>query len=227
VALVEALHREHPRLTYDVTIKIEHLLKQRKHLKALRDSGCLFVTTAVESLDDRVLELLAKGHTRADFVRAVDLCREAGLPLSPTFVAFTPWITRAGYVELLASLLDLELVDHVAPIQYAIRLLIPESSKLLELEEVRRLVGEFDPQMLCYPWDHPDPAVDRLQRGVLRAVEQGQNRDESRRALFARVFELARRSSGEEARVERARIEALERRPARVTVPYLTEPWYC
>ncbi len=73
----------------------------------------------------RVLEKLAKGHTRADFVTAVRLMREAGLTLSPTFVTFTPWTTRAGYRELLELLLDLDLVDQVAPIQLAIRLLIP------------------------------------------------------------------------------------------------------
>ncbi len=65
--IVEALHREWPDLTYDVTIKVEHLLKHRDLLPVLRRTGCLFVTTAVESLDDAVLATLAKGHTRADF----------------------------------------------------------------------------------------------------------------------------------------------------------------
>ena len=69
--IVEALHAAHPALTYDVTIKVEHLLQHRDLLPRLRDTGCLFVTSAVESLDDRVLALLDKGHTRADFVEAV------------------------------------------------------------------------------------------------------------------------------------------------------------
>src|SRR5690348_11818709 len=60
IPLVEALHREFPRLTYDVTIKVEHLLKHRDYLPKLRDTGCLFVTSAVESVDDAVLEKLAK-----------------------------------------------------------------------------------------------------------------------------------------------------------------------
>src|SRR5215472_16398797 len=89
-ALVEALHREWPRLTYDVTIKIEHLLRHRDLMPLLQRTGCLFVTSAVESLDDAVLEKLAKGHTRADFLEAVALTRAAGLVLSPTFIPFTP-----------------------------------------------------------------------------------------------------------------------------------------
>ena len=41
--------------------------------RGLRDTGCLFVTSAVESVDDRVLALLDKGHTRRDFVEAVSV----------------------------------------------------------------------------------------------------------------------------------------------------------
>ena len=64
-----ALHAAHPDVTYDVTIKVEHLLQHRELLPRLRDTGCAFVTSAVESVDDRVLALLDKGHTRAGFRR--------------------------------------------------------------------------------------------------------------------------------------------------------------
>ncbi len=144
LALARALHKEYPHLTYDVTIKIEHLLKHAEHLPTLRDTGCLFVTSAVESLDDRVLSLLDKGHTREDFEEVVRLFRSVGLVLSPTFVPFTPWISLEGYRDLLAALADLDLIEHVAPIQLAIRLLIPAGSRLLELPEVRDLAGDFD-----------------------------------------------------------------------------------
>jgi radical SAM superfamily enzyme YgiQ (UPF0313 family) len=125
LAIVEALHREFPRLTYDVTIKIEHLLKHAQHLATLRDTRCAFITSAVESVDDAVLARLDKGHTRADFIRAVALLREAGLPMQPTFVPFTPWTTLEGYCDLLGAIRELDLVESVAPIQLAIRLLIP------------------------------------------------------------------------------------------------------
>jgi radical SAM superfamily enzyme YgiQ (UPF0313 family) len=91
LAIVETMHREFPQLSYDVTIKIEHLLRHAQSLRKLRDTGCLFVTSAVESIDDSILERLAKGHTRADFLAVVGLFRELGLILQPTFVPLTPW----------------------------------------------------------------------------------------------------------------------------------------
>src|SRR5271165_2762071 len=144
IPIVEALHREWPCLTYDVTIKVEHLLRHRDLLPALKETGCLFVTSAVESLDDAVLEKLAKGHTRAGFEEALALMRAEGLALAPTFIPFTPWTTRQSYGEFLRTLLDLGLADQVAPIQLAIGLLIPEGSLLLDLEEVRAIAGPYD-----------------------------------------------------------------------------------
>src|SRR6185295_18932259 len=114
--------------SYDVTIKVEHLLRHRDLVPLLADTGCAFVTSAIESSDDRVLALLDKGHARADFLAAVSLCREAGVTLVPTFVAFHPWLTPASYCELLDTIERLDLVEHVSPIQLAIRLLIPAGS---------------------------------------------------------------------------------------------------
>ena len=139
--LVEAMHREFPGITYDATIKVEHLLKHQDCLPRLRETGCLFVTSAVESVDDAVLERIEKHHMRADFLRVVEMFRRRDLALQPTFVPFTPWTTLEGYCELLEVLRDEELVENVAPIQLAIRLLIPAGSRLLELEEIRRGVG--------------------------------------------------------------------------------------
>ena len=46
VRIVKAVHQEFPSLTYDVTIKIEHLLRRRDLLSVLHRTGCLFVTSA-------------------------------------------------------------------------------------------------------------------------------------------------------------------------------------
>jgi radical SAM superfamily enzyme YgiQ (UPF0313 family) len=165
--IVDALHREHPQVTYDAIIKIEHLLAHRELLPVLATTGCLFVTSAVESVDDRVLEKLDKGHTRADFILAAELCRSAGLTLVPTFVAFTPWTTVASYVDLLKVLDDLGLTAHVAPVQLAIRLLVTWQSRLLELPDIQAVIGPFDPNTLTYPWTHPDPRVDALQQTMM------------------------------------------------------------
>jgi len=218
--VLERCARECPGVTYDVTIKIEHLVKHPEMLPVLRDTGCAFVTSAVESVDDRVLALLAKGHTRADFERAVALCREAGVPLSPTFVAFTPWTTVEGYLELLRTIDRLALVEHVAPIQLAIRLLVTERSRLLQLDDVRRLVGAFDPVSLTFPWRHPDPAVDRLHEEVSKIV--GVRLNAPRSEVFARVWDAAHAAAGAVPVPRRQPVLA-----ARAAVPFLTEPWYC
>src|SRR5262249_11321298 len=152
------------------TIKIEHLLQQEEQLPKLRDTGCLFVTSAVESVDDSVLAKLEKGHTRADFLRVAEIFRRIGLVLQPTFVPFTPWTSLEGYVELLEVLREEGLAANVAPIQLAIRLLIPAGSRLLELEEVRRIAGPFDAEGLVHPWMHADATVDALCDDVQRIV---------------------------------------------------------
>ncbi len=218
--VVEALHAAHPTVSYDVTIKIEHLLQHRHLLPGLRQTGCLFVTSAVESVDDEALARLLKGHTRRDFFDAVECCRTSDLTLVPTFVAFHPWLTLEGYCDLLETIEVLDLVDHVAPIQLAIRLLITQSSKLLELDDVRHLVGRFDRATLSYPWCHPDPRVDELQRDVAAIVGASVARD--RPTVFAEISALAHQRAG------LAR-EAPTASPShrRAAVPYMTEPWYC
>ena len=216
-AVVEAFAKAFPGVTYDVTVKVEHLLKHRDALPLLARTGCLFVTSAVESVNDEVLLKLDKGHTRADFEAALAACRDAGVSLAPTFIPFTPWTTLRGYIDLLSAIAALDLVDQVAPIQLAIRLLVPNGSRLLELEDVRRVVGPFDARALVYPWRHADPRVDALQGEVERIV--GSAIAASRSAVFASAWEAAHRAAG-------LNVDVPPRR-SRSTIPFLTEPWYC
>lgn len=220
--LVQEFHREFPAVSYDATIKIEHLRKHKEHLSALRDTGCLFVTTAAETFDDDVLTKLDKGHTREDFLEVHRIFRELGMVLQPTFVPFTPWTTLESYLELLQVLRENELIENVAPIQLAIRLLIPAGSRLLELEEVRRLVAPFDPAALVYPWRNSDPRVDALCERIQEMVIAGEKRKRSREAIFENVWEAAHKAAGVEV--------ALAAQPpplSRAAIPYLNEPWYC
>jgi hypothetical protein len=221
--LVTALHQEFPGLTYDVTIKVEHLLQQAKHLSILKKTGCLFITTAVESFTEPILTLFDKRHTQADFVTALNLCRQADLLLIPTFVAFTPWTTLAGYRAFLAEIARLGLVDQVSPIQLAIRLLIPPGSKLLELPEVQSLIGELDEVKLSYVWRNPDPHVDELQRDLEVLVQRCAAQHFPRREAFRRVWQRAYQEIGDAEGV--APFPDLP--PASRFVPYLNESWYC
>jgi hypothetical protein len=217
--LVRAFAREFPGISYDATIKIEHLLRHADDLPVLAETGCLFVTSAVEAVDDRILGKLDKGHTRDDFLRAVALCRETGIALSPTFVSFTPWTSLDGYCDLLQALASLDLVEQLAPIQLAIRLLIPSGSRVLELTDVRALVGPFDPERLVFPWRHPDARVDRLQLSLETLVRD--HARTPRREVFERAWEVAHQAAGKRVKLPRGAA------PSRAAIPYLTEPWYC
>lgn len=224
--VVRDLHARFPDLSYDVTIKVEHLLRHADMLPLLHDTGCVLVTSAVESIDDRVLEIFDKGHTRDDFVRAVESCRAARLPLQPTFVPFHPWMDLAGYQELLACLADLDLVGNVAPIQLAIRLLIPRGSRLLELPETQAAIGAYDEQLLGYGWEHADPAVDELQRRVERLTEAAAGANTPRGDVFRSIWKATEEAIGSGGATGSIGAD-LPVLPDRSTVPYLTEPWYC
>ncbi|MEO7157089.1 MAG: radical SAM protein, partial [Vicinamibacterales bacterium] len=208
--IVEALHREFPALTYDAIIKVEHLLAHRELLPVLTATGCLFITSAVESVDDAVLAKLEKGHTRADFIAAAALCRDAGATLVPTFVAFTPWTTIDGYIDLLRTVADVDLVSNVSPVQWGIRLLVTWQSRLLELPDIQAAIGPFDATSLTYPWEHTDPRVDLLQQQVMALA--GVRAERSREDIFETICALAQ-------------VDLIL--PSRSTIPYLNEPWYC
>ena len=219
--LVEKFHSEFPDVTYDVTIKVEHLKKYEAHLPKLKQTGCLFVTSAVEYLDNAVLEALDKGHTREDFLYVVHAFRELGMILHPTFVPFTQWTTMESYLDLLRVLYAESLIENVAPIQLGIRLLIPEGSRLLELDEVRGNVGPFDPQSLVYPWKHADPRVDALSETVQAIAADGDRKKESRTMVFERIWKAAHAAAG----LEAPSIQTSRTSPA--AIPFLSEPWYC
>ena len=114
-------------------------------------------------------------------------------------------------------------MDHVAPIQLAIRLLITAGSPLLELPEIREIAGPFNPRSLTHPWVHADPEVDRLQHEIERLV--GRHVNAPRRELFHAVRRIVLRQAQD---VEPVR-PPTETIPliSRSAIPYLTEPWYC
>jgi hypothetical protein len=148
--------------------------------------------------------------------------RNVGLTLQPTFVPFTPWTTLEGYCELLEVLREQELAENVAPIQLAIRLLIPAGSRLLELEEIRRSAGAFDEAALVYPWKHADPRVDRLCEQIQGIVHSGEKTKLSRAQIFERIEDAAFAVAN--GGITRSALPGLV---SRVAVPYLNEPWYC
>jgi radical SAM superfamily enzyme YgiQ (UPF0313 family) len=218
--VADALHARFPNLSWDATIKVEHLLNHAELLPRLKACGLLFVVTAVESVDDAILDRLAKGHTHAGFETALANCRALGIDLAPTFVPFTPWTTLAGYRELLATLLRLKLVEAVPPIQLAIRLLVPQGSYLLHLPDFAARVGAFDDAMLGYPWQADDVRVDALQTEIMAWVMAAEQSGLPRAEVFAGIWTRTHAALGEVA-------PPLDPAQFGAVIPHHSEPWYC
>ncbi len=216
--VARGLRQEFPGLTFDFTAKVEHILKRRALFPEFAACGCLFIITAVESLSDTVLTILDKQHTRADVEAALEVVRGAGIALRPTWVAFTPWTTRRDYLEVLEFVADNGLIDHVDPVQYAIRLLVPPGSLLEQHPAMTPYLGPLDRALFSYRWEHPDPDMDRLHREVGALVEADTRAEADPAETFYRVWELAAgRSIPRAGPVRRDRPRA----------PRLSEPWFC
>src|SRR5215510_6249134 len=181
------LHTAFPHVTFDVTAKIEHLLRHRARLPELAEAGCLFIVSAVESLSDTVLAHLAKGHTRSDVKEALGAVREAGMTLRPTWVPFTPWATLADYRDVLDFIEAEGLIDAVDPVQLSIRLLVPPGSLLAESPAMRPYLGRLVAEDFYYEWTHPDPAMEQLHRAVTRVVADAAKTAEDAVVTFGRI----------------------------------------
>jgi radical SAM superfamily enzyme YgiQ (UPF0313 family) len=221
--VTRAMHAEFPTLTFDCTVKIEHILQHRELFPEFARLGCLFVVSAVESLSDTVLANLHKGHSRADVFEALTIMRQADIALRPSLVSFTPWTTLDDYLDVFEVVQREGLVDHLDSVQYAIRLLIPPGSMLLEHTAVRPFLGPLDQAAFTYQWTHPDPRMDALHRAVTVVVEESTKADEDPALTFERLRALAYAArDGEEAAVVTGGAA-----PGRSRPPRLTEPWFC
>ena len=134
LAIVRTLHERLPELTFDCTTKVEHVLEHADVWDQMAASGCLFVVSALESVNDEILARLEKGHTTAQAVQALELLREHRIETRPSFMPFTPWTTPRDVLDIVDFVAAHDLVANVDPVQYTIRLLVPEDSLLLANE---------------------------------------------------------------------------------------------
>jgi radical SAM superfamily enzyme YgiQ (UPF0313 family) len=221
--VVSAIHARHPDVTFDATIKVEHLLRHRGSLHQLAGAGCAFVVSAFESVDDRLLDRLDKGHTAADASEAVIAARRHGIEIRPSWLPFTPWTTASDLVDLLDFVVAHDLVGNVDPVQYTVRLLIPDRSLMLADPGLGAYLGDFDHARLGWTWAHPDPALDRLQEALAQLVEERVHL--APEATFEEIDGLVRSA---------ARLDASSR-PRRGSTSmgpdgqraHLSEPWFC
>lgn len=217
------VHERFPAVTFNFTTKIEHIVEHREAVRELARLGCIFITSAVESLSDVVLRNLEKGHTEADVRAAKEIVDEVGIALRPTLVAFTPWTGIDDYLHVLDVVEELDLIDNIAPVQYTIRLLIPPGSCLLGRSQTDAHLGAFNQELFTYEWQHPDRRMDDLCRRVDALVREAGQRDEDPFETFHRVRDLALTVAGRPARSRAVTARPTARRPT----PRLSEPWFC
>ncbi len=220
--VLTAFAGRHPDVSVDVTIKVEHILRHRGMLGLLADARCAFVVSAFESTNDRILRILDKGHTSSEASSAVKALREYGIEIRPSWLPFTPWTTLQDLVDLLNFVLAHDLVDNVDPVQYSIRLLVPEGSLLLAHEAIQPHVSGYDPAVIGWSWAHPDPTIDELQTTVAGIVESGLG--DLPRETFERIDGAIRAAAGD---ISSRPVVGSVSKGAVGDRPRLSEPWFC
>jgi radical SAM superfamily enzyme YgiQ (UPF0313 family) len=216
--IVAAMHERWPALTFDCTVKVEHILRHQDLWKEFAEAGCLFVVSAFETVNDETLARLDKGHTTADAATAVALLRQHGIEIRPSFLPFTPWTTLDEVADIVDFVAALDLVPNVDPVQYTIRLLVPQGSLLEPVLTAEGRLRRYDTGRLTWTWSSDDPEVDELQTRLGALVEGAQTAEEPINKIYERVraavHSAAGRHSGPVSYGHEGR-------------PRLTEPWFC
>ncbi len=221
--ILRAMRAEFPALTFDATIKIEHILEHRDLFTEFKALGCAFIVSAVEAVSDHVLAHLEKGHTRADVIEALGILGDADIPMRPSLLPFTPWTTLDDYLDLLTFVEQHNLIDQIDPVHYSIRLLLPPGAALLDKPSMRPYLGELDAAAFSYQWTHPDPRMDRLQQEVAALVEASERANIPAAETFYAIKALAEEAAGLVLTAARRVSPPI----ASKETPHLTESWFC
>ncbi|MEX1037985.1 MAG: CUAEP/CCAEP-tail radical SAM protein [Acidimicrobiia bacterium] len=218
MGLLRSAHATHPDLTFDVTVKVEHILDHRDLWPEMADLGVLFTVSAFESVDDRTLEILDKGHTVADMSEAVGVMRSSGVHLRPTWLPFLPWTTTADVAGIFEFLDREALAPAVDPVQMAIKVLIPEGSLLVDRPEMAPHLTHFDPEALTWRWKFESPEVERLHKELDRIAADASDCQQDTFTTLSAMREVVGSISGHD-------LGALD--PFESALPRLSESWFC
>jgi radical SAM superfamily enzyme YgiQ (UPF0313 family) len=211
-------HRLHPEMTFDVTIKVEHILKHAQLWPEISRLGVLFVVSAFESVDNHTLETLGKGHNVDDMAEALDVLRSSGVHVRPTWLPFMPWTSQEDLTGLVEFLDTHDLWSATDPVQLSIKLLVPEGSLLENHPAMAEHLEYYDAAALTWRWRFTDPVVELMQKELdaiaADASDCGQDAPATLADMRRRILEHAGRS--------------VDTMPVSETpTPRLTESWFC
>jgi len=210
-----------PELTFDATIKIEHVLEHRQRLPELAELGCQFVVSAVESLNDEALLRMKKGHDAPSVAGAIAQLDAVGIPMRPSLLPFSPWESMESYLYLLRFMAEQGMTRHIDPVHWSIRLLIPPGSAVLNDPDTARWLGPLDMDALTYEWTHTDPRMESLQQTVGMLAENGDACQQDYHETFASIWAAAHEAAG------LAAPDIPATKVHRPKPPRLTESWFC
>jgi len=220
VAIIREMHNRWPELTFDFTARVEHLLQHKEILPELAACGCLFIISAIETLNDDILHILDKGHSKEDIFAAVTLVKDAGITLRPTLLPFTPWTKYEDLIMISDFTEDFDLSASIDAVQFSVRLLLPPDSSLLPFCNENGIKLMFDEKRFTFNWQHKEPEMDALQQRIEALAAREALRKTSPHQVFPMIKQAIYKAAGKDM--------PLRGTPhASSIAPGLSESWFC
>lgn len=215
--ILQLLNEKHPSITYDSTIKVEHILKYPDYFQELKNLNMLFVISAFETTNDHVLNILQKNHSSNDLNKAVELSLENNIDIRPTWMPFSPWTEQNDLISIIKLIENYKLRETVDPIQLTIKLLVPKNSLILKRPEMKEYLLDYDPASFSYAWKYKFPNIDNIQNELFTYVLQHESENEYTQYLG--LVDILESHTNET-------LLNSEKYSQRI-VPKLSETWFC
>ena len=215
--ILQLLNEKHPSITYDSTIKVEHILKYPDYFQELKNLNMLFVISAFETTNDHVLNILQKNHSFNDLNKAVELSLENNIDIRPTWMPFSPWTEQNDLISIIKLIENYKLRETVDPIQLTIKLLVPKNSLILKRPEMKEYLLDYDPSSFSYAWKYKFPNIDNIQNELFTYVLQHESENEY--AQYLGLVDILESHTNET-------LLNSEKYSQRI-VPKLSETWFC
>ena len=215
--ILQLLNEKHPSITYDSTIKVEHILKYPDYFQELKNLNMLFVISAFETTNDHVLNILQKNHSFNDLNKAVELSLENNIDIRPTWMPFSPWTEQNDLISIIKLIENYKLRETVDPIQLTIKLLVPKNSLILKKPEMKEYLLDYDPASFSYAWKYKFPNIDNIQNELFTYVLQHESENEYTQYLG--LVDILETHTNET-------LLNSEKYSQRI-VPKLSETWFC
>ena len=181
--ILESLNEKFPSITYDSTIKVEHIIKYKKYFKELSSLNMVFVISAFETTNDLVLSILEKNHTSHDLNNSIEISQDFGIDIRPTWMPFSPWTELNDLSNIVKLIEKYELRETVDPIQLTIKLLIPKHSLIIKKPEINKYLGNYEKNSLSFKWKYENNDVEKLQSSLFDFILNNSELDDHKQYL--------------------------------------------